>query len=371
MADEQLDIDFGDPELNDPDYEKNQEATEGSADGAASQQTTDGAPQQGSDEGANSAAPQQPSGQPDGSAVSKDGAGNNAGQPQQGKPDGAASAQPKPDKAGNLVDKDGKIVAAAGPERRQYERVQAQDRHIRNVEQERDTLRQQLTQAKVLNDAPQQLGLDMQETQMGLQAIASFKKDPVATAKWMLQETMRLGYNLKDIIGADAQGQVNGGSMDLQAIKAMIAEQVGPLIGDRQAAQQQTQSEQAAQREYTAFIAKHDNADVHEDAIASLMHSNPDLSPEVAYWQLREYAAKNGYDFTQPLRAQVEARQSGQQRTPPNGNADPQAQTHHQRPMPNGGATSVPMQNGPLMNEPDDAWDVIVNQSLREAGMMN
>ncbi len=65
--------------------------------------------------------------------------------------------------------------------------------------------------SQVLNQIPQKLGLDQRETEMGMQAIASFKKDPVSTARWMLQETMRMGYDLKQIVGEDAQGQISGG----------------------------------------------------------------------------------------------------------------------------------------------------------------
>ena len=370
MADgEQLDIDFGDPELNDPQYEEKQSALE-STDGAATQQTPDGAAQQGSGEGTD--AQQQTDAKQDGTDAGKGGTPDGTGQQQQSDGDKAASARAKADKDGNLIDGAGNIIAKAGSERRAFERVQAQERVIKRSESEIERLNTELAQARALNDAPQKLGLDAQEVQMGLSAIASFKKDPVATARWMLQETMRLGYNLQQIVGADAKGQLNGGSLDLAAVKSMIAEQMQPLIGDRQAAQQNEQATQAARDEYDKFMANHDNAGVHEDAIAALVSQDRNLTPEVAYWRLREYAAANGYDFAKPLGPQVQAKQQGGgQAAAPNGNANPQTQTHQQQPMPNGGAPTRDMQQGPTMADADDAWDNIVNQSLREAGMMN
>jgi len=371
MADEQIDIDFGDPELNDPQYEQKLTDAEGTGDGTTEEQTADGAAQQGGDE---SIAPQQPQDQSTGEQTGEGGTPNADGQQQPKPDDKSASPGTKPDKDGNLVDKDGKIVAAAGPERRTYERVQQQDRYIKRLETDLEAAKSVSTQAQVLNGAPEKLGLDMQETQMGLQAIASFKKDPVATARWMLQETMRLGYDLPSIVGKDAQGQMTSGSMDLAAVKSMISEQLQPIIGDREAQQQQSQAQENAQREYDKFVAKHENATIHESAIASLVTRDKTLTPEVAYWQLREYAATNGLDFTKPLGPQVQDRQQGgqQQQTPaPNGNANPQAQNNQQMPMPNGGAPTADMQSGPTLADPDDAWDNIVNQSLREAGMMN
>lgn len=355
---DQLNLDFGDPELNDPDYEKKV----GGDDGTAAPAPTDGATQ-----GDDTVTPTDDKG----AAPDAGDAGDKAAPGEQrGQDDKAGDPKHKTDDKGNLIDADGNIVAAAGAERRHFEKVQQQSRYITRLENELTEARKSDAYAKALNEVPQKLGLDMRETELGLQAIASFKKDPVATARWMLQETMRLGYNLQQIVGADAKGQINGGTMDLQAIKAMIAEQVAPLIGDRQAVQRETEIETAAQREYEAFIAKHDHADVHEDVIANMMAQDARLSPEVAYWQLREYAAKNGFDFTKPLRDQVQSRKQGGQGA--NGHAQPRPNAQQQQqPMPNGGAPTQDMQNGPTMAQPDEAWDSIVRQSLAEAGLLN
>lgn len=366
IGENEFQIDFGDAELNDPNYEANIDK-QGDADAAPTQPPTDGETPQGGDDTATQQ--QAPDGQSNGAQAGDGGAQKPDGQQQQGQDDKRAPAY-KADDKGNLIDKDGKIVAQAGAERRAFERAQYQDRYIKRLEGDVERMQSDAAKMQALNGAPEKLGLQADEVQIGLQAIASFKKDPVATARWMLQETMRQGYNLQQIVGADAQGQVNGGSMDLQAVRNMINEAVQPLVGDRQTQQQQAQASEAAQREYERFMSKHDHASVQEPSITALMRRDSTLTPEVAYWQLREYAAKNGYDFSQPLGPQVQARQQGgqQQQTPaPNGNANPQAQ---QQPMPNGGAPTMDMQTGPTMADPDDGWDTIVNQSLREAGML-
>ena len=365
MIDEQLQIDFGTDELNDPQYEEKVDTQGDGTDGAAADTTPDGAAQQGSDNGA--AQGQTPDGQSAGDEAGKGGAADASGQQQQS--DGDKGARTKTDKDGNLTDAQGNIVAKAGAERRHYERVQAQASYITRLESELKQAKDSSSMVGVLNDVPAKLGLDMRETEMGLQAISSFKKDPVATARWMLQETMRLGYNLQQIVGGDVQGQPNGGSLDLQAVKSMIGEAVQPLVQDRTAQQQQRQAEEAAARDYDAFVAKHDHAAVHDDVLANMLQANTSLTPEVAYWQLREYASKNQLDFSKPLREQVAVRQQGGQQQQPQGNAAPQAQS--QQPMPNGGAPLSDAQSQATYADADDAWDNIVNQSLREAGMLN
>lgn len=347
------DIDYGTDELNDPNYGVD---TVDAGDGNApiTPETPDGAQQV-----LPEATPQTPDGKqqaPDTSTASP------ATPPQQSQQ--PAAGAPKTDAKGNLVDGDGKVIASAGADRRQYERNQRQVMHITNLERELTELRDASDTQGALNGAPQVLGLDARETEMGLQAIASFKKDPVATARWMLQETMRLGYNLKQIVGEDADGQVAGGSMDLNAIKSMIADQVGPLLQDRNAQQQATNANQSAQREYSTFVAKHEFAELHQSVIANMLNSKTAGSPEAAYWQLREYATKNQLDFTQPLGPQMQAKQGAQ---PPasNGNVPPQAQ---QIPMPQGSAPTQQMQTQPTMADPDANWDTIVQQSLAEAG---
>ena len=370
MADE-LDIDFGTEELNDPNY--GMEVT-----GDATDTTT---PVDGQQQAPAEAAPTAPVA--DGAAPVEGGTGTpapaDAQQPKapvgaDGKP---ADAVPgKTDAKGNIVDAAGNIVAAAGSERRHYERAQKQDKYIGTLEKDLKEARDGASMTGVLNDVPAKLGLNAQDTEMGLQAIASFKKDPVATARWMLQETMRLGYTVNQVLGENAEGKVDGGSLDLAAVKAMISEQVAPLLGDRNAVQQQTANDATAQREYDGFMAKHENAHIHEGTLTRLLAGNSTLTPEVAYWQLREYSAKNGLDFNLPLGPQMQAKQSaqpGQQPAPaPNGNVPPQAQLQSPPPqaMPHGSSpASTPMTQEPEMASPDTNWDTIVQQSLREAGM--
>lgn len=373
---EQLDIDFGTDELNDPQYEakvQDDGSLTDATDAGDTQSPADGGTQDGAE--ATPADSQQQT-EPQEQAAAQQGQTPEQQQSQAGK-DGAQQQDEqrgdprtgiKVDDKGNLVDAAGKIVAKNGFERRQFERGAALTRENQSLQQQLREARDNNAMANALNAVPNKLGLDMRETELGLQAIASFKKDPVATCKWMLQETMRLGYNLNQIVGETPDGQLNGGALDLNAVKAMIADQMQPLIADRTAQQQTVQQNEAAQREYDTFIARHEYANVHEDAIANMLKQNSSTTPEVAYWQLREFAAKNNLDFTKPLREQLAAREGAQQQQA-QGNAAPQSQT--QQPMPNGGAQVQDMQQQPEMYNADEQWDTIVQQSLRDAGFQH
>lgn len=354
-----IEFDFGTPELNDPQYEEKVGGDDGATDAPSADNTQQGRAT--ASEGA----------QGQGADQQRAAAGDGDRAQQATGADGQQQQQPRgvrADDKGNLVDHEGNIVAAAGAERRHYERAQQQARYITRLERDLEEARGASSLTGVLNDVPSKLGLNLQETEMGLQVIASFKKDPVATARWALQETMRMGYTLAQIVGeATQQGQPVGGSMDLQAVRAMINDAVAPLVGDRATAQRQQQIDAEATRDYEAFVAKHEHAAVHDETLANMLAQDRTLSPEAAYWQLYAYCAKNGFDFAQPLRPQVLARQGQQHQQAPNGGA-PQQRTNGQMPMPNGGNPVADMRSDPEMANPDDSWDTIVQQSLRQAG---
>lgn len=362
-AEEQMDFDFGDPALNNPDYEN-------TVNDAGNVQGGDNVTQ--TDEGATTDSAQQsetPEDAQDAQQTSaqdspRDGGDKAGTRDQQQQRDNGAT---RPDKHGNLVDKDGKIVAAAGAERRHFERVQQQQRYITQLERDLHSAKSDASMHGALNGVPEKLGLNLQETEMGMQIMSSFKKDPVATARWALQETMRMGYNLQQIVGDNAPGTPQSGPMDLQAVRSMINDAVAPLVGDRKAQQRQQETEAAAQREYQAFIAKHEHASVHDDVLGRMLQSDSQLTPEAAYWQLIAYCARNSLDPSKPLREQTQSRaQSGQPAS--NGHAQP---TQAQQPgmaMPNGGPPTANMQRDPDMAAPDDSWDSIVQNSLHVAG---
>ncbi|GMQ92461.1 MAG: hypothetical protein BMS9Abin11_1792 [Gammaproteobacteria bacterium] len=263
------------------------------------------------------------------------------------------------DDKGNFIDEAGKIVASAGAERRMYEKLQRSERSTRHFESETIRLQDEINQNQALNNLPKQYNLNEQEVGLGLHIINQLKTSPVEAGRWILQEVMKSGYNLQQILG-DVEG-VPSSSLDMGAISRLIDEKLSPITNNFQQQESVTQTTEENRRNAEQFVATHDYADLHLDAIVNLMKSNPQMSSERAYFEVRQYAQENGLDFTQPLGQQIEARRK----------ADPNAQQSNQpnRVMPDGNSASTTTTQQPVEVNADDDWDLIINQSMSEAGM--
>lgn len=366
--DDDLQLDFGDDELNDPNYEQNIGAQDDASNADA------GTPPDGEGQAGDAGTPPDDAdnaGDAQGPDAGNGNAADDAGQQQQPRQDGnAAPTRARSDDKGNLVDKDGNIVAQAGGERRLYEQVQRQTRVISRLENELEQARQGQGD---INTVARSMELSGDELRVGGQFVSVFKRDPAAAARWALQEAINKGYNLNQIVNGNGNGQPgangNGGAITPDAIRNMVQQAVQPLLTDREQQQQSEANRQAAEREYETFMAKHEYADVHEDVLSDMLKADRSLTPEVAYWRLREYASQRGLDFSQPLRGQMQSR--GQGAPASNGNATP-TRTQQQQPnmaMPNGGAAMSDADTRPTVADPDDGWDQIVSESLRHAGI--
>lgn len=351
MQQQAEDMDFGDPAFND---------TEADIMGAFDEpQDTDAEALTEEDIEAEPAADTAPQ---DGAGAGEDGADEPSERPEPARTNGHDGSRPRADADGNLLDANGKIIATAGRERRIFEQNDRLKRHVSHLEQQVQQLQNNAQQIDQIAGMPAQHGLSPQDVNAGMRIMSEFKRDPMAVAKWALQETLALGYNLKQIVGDGA------GGIEMQAIAKMIDDRVGPVV---QKTQQQTEQERArdvATQQYNAFMAKHDYADVHEDALAAMIKQNDQLTPETAYWQLREYAARHQLDFTQPLGPQMQQRQ---QPAPARHVSQPQPQPQQRpsAPMPAGVAPAAAPQTQNPFADPNSDWEDIIADSMRAAGM--
>lgn len=295
------------------------------------------------------------------------------------------------DQQGNFVDpQTGQVVARAGAERRMFERARRvegeltntrsqlqQARHeVQRLSQAIQQQQQQQPQEPAIITSARQRGISDNELQVGLDIVAQIKTDPIAGARFVLQSAMAQGYNLEQIIGT--QDGVPNSALDMGAVRNMINSAVEPLTNAQQQQQQREQQQNDAQQQYNTFVATHEHASVHMDAIATLCKNNPNLSPERAYYEVKMFAAQNGLDFSQPLGPQVAMRsapvtvdqmnqqlqtqqtQQTQQRAPMQPN---------QPPLPTSGVSSdLNIQTHGTASSDDD-WDSIISQSMQEAGM--
>lgn len=259
------------------------------------------------------------------------------------------------DKEGNITDAQGQVVAAAGRERRWFETSETLRGYVTHQRKEIDTLTSRIgeisaSSKEALNGIPTRLGLNDDEVNLGLSLSANFKADPVATARYILAETMKLGYNLEQIVETAGSNNLN-----MTAIKQLLDDRLGPVADQRAREQEVLTSEQNGQAAYETFMRRFPDAVHHQDQIAAITQHYR-IAPEDAYFELRTWANKRGFDFNQPLPPQMQR-------------ANPPANPPSTAPLPSGGTLPGVVTDTPQIASDDVDYDDIIKESMREAGM--
>ena len=274
-------------------------------------------------------------------------------------------ARLRQDSKGNLVGADGAVVIASGLPRRLFEQKESLSREVTNLSESNASLQQQLAQANSINTAPQTLGLSSEEAQMGMQLAASFKADPVGTIKYILTQAQADGHNIEGV----------GDGADIRAMRQIIDERLAPLTQGHAVDQQAAASRQEAVNELNTFYGKYTNASTHEDVLTQMLTTDSNVSLEVAYLQLENYAVRNGLNMDEPLRPQLERKaQEQQQSGQPGTQVQQQQPVSGVRPMLSGQATVqvAPSQQqgndvGQVYDDPSASWGDIVKRALSDA----
>lgn len=268
--------------------------------------------------------------------------------------------------ADDIVDAQGNVIARAGAERRIFEKaipfVEGKYRErLAQGDQAQQQLRQiapRLQQAEMQVQAYQQADrtaeqfkLTPQDRSLAYNLLASYRQDPSKTLQFMIAEAAKSGISI--------DGLTNG--LDTQVMQRMLDDRLAPVLGPIQQQQQQHAEQQRLSREVESdvetFRTQYPDATPHHADIAKLLNADHRMSPERAYWELKNYASQHGLDFNQPLGPQVYARQQGQTRD------------NAQRPLP--GGFSQARNAGPVQSTTDYAnmsTRDIVRMSLRESG---
>lgn len=267
------------------------------------------------------------------------------------------------DAKGNLIDPaTGAVVAAAGRERFYFEQAR-QARHQGNK------IVQRLTQAVELGKKFEtelntrkeidKTGLSAEDQLQAVKLYNSYRSNPEATLKYILTEAQANGMDLSKVLGDKANG------LDMGSIKTLIQSELKPILeplkanNDRQARIKQIEEE--ADRQTQAFFEEFPDAAPHERVLADIMVQS-NAKPEVAYFRLKEWAQKNGLDWSRDLGQQMAARKK-------NGSDDSRQE---RRPLPQG------RQQRQIESDNSDKdasfganarTDDIVRQAMREAGM--
>lgn len=269
------------------------------------------------------------------------------------------------DKDGNIVTRDGRVMAAKGEPARHWSALSKQAGQATAFQRQAETLNRQIEQnkqlidsAKELADLPNRLGVSREDYNLGVGLIAQWNQDPLTMCREMVAKTMARGFNATDIIGKEA-----GNAIEMSALRQLINEATAGQRQreeiDRTVAQQRT----VAQERYDAFMSRYPDAGPHADAIADLMNSRK-LSAEEAYHEIRFFSLQHGLDFSQPLGPQVAARQ--QNNAPP----APQPNGRTQRaPMVNGGGggSRDHLTNNTVYADANSSWGEILNSVINQS----
>jgi len=289
------------------------------------------------------------------SKTGQDGSTGNAG-------DDPAKLQQKQTKpgdsgaGGDLLDKDGNLVARAGVERRWYQQFQDMKRNLPTIEaklREFDQLKAANEAYKSANAFAAQHNLNADQITLGMKMTAALRDNPAQFAQWVLTQVKTMGHNIDGI----------SPTVDVNAIKQIISEQLKPFIEDRSAVVAEEQQVREAEQARTVFYERYPDAAAHQDILEAMME-RADISAIDALTELRVYAAKYGFDFSQPLAPQIEALEAQKQKP-----ATTQAQAlPNGRPLPAG--TNVQDTSEPTYASTAMSYEDIVKQEMRKNGLV-
>lgn len=245
------------------------------------------------------------------------------------KPTATTGDKERPDKQasksgpGDLVDREGRVIARAGAERRHYEAATRFRGQLENTTQQLHKTQAELEAFRQAAQLPTSLGLGPDEAATGLQLMASWKQNPVSVIEYLVEQAKAAGHSLDTL----------GGTTDVGAIKQMIAQELAPFTQQHQ--QQRAMQEQttAAQSQVQGLINEYgESALVNSTALSKLIDASIDrgrpLNLEQAYLRFNAWCYQQGFDPQHPIDPQIAARQqappANEQRPPrPNGRAAP------------------------------------------------
>lgn len=224
-------------------------------------------------------------------------------QPKQAKVDNnQQQVQPNQHTQGqDLVDANGNVIAKAGAERRFYEEAQRLRRNqqhftqnvLPQIKEQYSAMEQELNAYKNVVDGFKASDLSPQDIQSGFDFVRQWKKNPVDVVKFLLTNLQSNGINV-DIEGMQP-------SINAESIKQMLDAKLAPFIQEREARVQAQEQEQEVAQEYDSFIQKYPDSIVHDKTLAFMIRQDPSLTPELAYYKLKNFYLQKGLDFKVPL----------------------------------------------------------------------
>jgi hypothetical protein len=222
--------------------------------------------------------------------------------------------KPRKGPRGELLDKAGNIVATTRREKQLAYNLNRAQYAANQASRQLRQMQTHLQHFQAIDNVMKQNNLSPQMAQEALQLRAMAEKDPINAVRDIVARVLSTGVTMEQLFGTDAVPAINA-----SIITNELDRRLGPVEQKARAEQQQAQLDERAQEMMEKFIVDHPHAEVHGSEISGLV-SNHGLSPERAYFELRSWVERRGFDFTSPLRPQIEAamkRQGGGDRGQP------------------------------------------------------
>jgi hypothetical protein len=205
------------------------------------------------------------------------------------------------------------------------------------------------------------LNIKPEDQMVAMRVMADFLRDPVRTLQYLVEEVKAKGYPIPFL----AEGVSPG--MDMNAIARMIDQKMAPITQQHQQSEQQQQLRTRAEQELNGFLGDNPDAEQNLDVLGEMLQAQPGLTIHSAYTKMIRWSHEQGLDWTQPLKAQIAARQQqGQQPT------HQQTQQTNQRPLPGSRSVGTTAQrvsgvngSGAQFNE-NASWAEIIRSSMEE-----
>jgi hypothetical protein len=229
--------------------------------------------------------------------------------------------------------------------------------YIPAVERERDralseveNLRQHVSGLQQFQQNLTSHGLTPDEATIGLQMAAAYKANPTGFITNIIRNAQANGVDVPT--GTPTPG------LDVNTLSRIIDQRLAPLLAPIQAQRQEQETQGQLRDHISTFYSQYPDAQIHEQSLATFINHQTSLglqtSLQQAYIELYKWAVGNGYDWNQPLPAQVMSRRSSNPRQPNLGT----------RRTINGGTV---MQN-PTQVDPNASWKQIIAAAVAENG---
>ena len=218
--------------------------------------------------------------------------------------------KPLRNEKGELVDKDGNVIAATRAEKREFFAQNRMRHALDKIDAENKTLKQQLQGLQQLQQLPTRLGLQTEQVVEAMQFRAQLESDPINAVREIVARVLQSGYTMDQLFGEGAPAAINA-----KIISDQLDTRLKPITDRFAASEREQRITEAAEKDLNDFVDTHPYADIHGEQIARMVQQY-DLTPEKAYYELRVAVLEKGLDFSKPLGPQVEAGRSTQTRQP-------------------------------------------------------